>query len=62
MPSYYFDCETSREDRDHPDPKLDKIISISFQRIGSRTGNPIGELQILKFLTIYNFFFRIKKL
>jgi len=48
MPSYYFDCETSREGRDHVDPKLDRLVSISFQEIEPRTGNPIGELQILK--------------
>jgi len=48
MPSYYFDCETSREGRDRVNPKLDRLVSISFQEIGSRTGNPIGELQILK--------------
>lgn len=48
MSSYYFDCETSREGRDHVDPKLDRLVSISFQEINSRTGNPIGELQILK--------------
>ena len=48
MTSYYFDCETSREGRDRVDPKLDRLVSISFQKIESRTGNPIGELQILK--------------
>ena len=48
MPSYYLDCETSREGRDHVDPKLDRLVSISFQEIESGTGNPIGKLQILK--------------
>lgn len=48
MPSYYLDCETSKENRDQVDPQLDKLVSITFQQIDSKTGTPIGKLQILK--------------
>lgn len=47
MAEYYFDIETySPEER--PNPETDKIITIQFQRIDLRTGEPKGELIILK--------------
>jgi len=47
MTSYYLDCETYREDRDRPNPKLDKLTTINLQKIDSR-GYPVGDLHILK--------------
>jgi len=40
---YYFDTETTGVD-----PNKDKIITIQWQRVNGFTGEPIGELQILK--------------
>ena len=47
MEGHYFDIETySPEEK--PDPKTDKIITIQFQKINLKTGEPKGRLQILK--------------
>lgn len=43
MPEYYFDTETTGLNPEH-----DKIITIQTQRIDGVTGEPIGEIQILK--------------
>ncbi|MEC8221226.1 MAG: hypothetical protein VX028_04065 [Nanoarchaeota archaeon] len=47
MQAHYFDIETYSPG-DKPDPTTDKIISIQFQKINLKTGEPIGKLQILK--------------
>ena len=47
MAEYYFDIETYSP-KEKPDPETDKIITIQFQRIDLRTGEPRGELIILK--------------
>ena len=66
MAEYYFDIETYSPD-EKPNPDSDKIITIQFQRIDLRTGNPIGELKILRewnssekdiVTEFYNTFFR----
>lgn len=47
MEANYFNIETySPEDK--PNPQTDKIITIQFQKIDLKTGEPIGNLQILK--------------
>lgn len=43
MPEYYFDTETTGLD-----PTKNKIITIQWQALNGFTGEPIGELQILK--------------
>jgi uncharacterized protein YprB with RNaseH-like and TPR domain len=43
MAEYYFDTETTGRDF-----QKDKIITIQWQRVNGFTGEPIGELQILK--------------
>lgn len=43
MPSYYLDIETTGLD-----PKKDKIITIQYQQLDMNTGEPIGDLVILK--------------
>ena len=47
MAEYYFDIETYSPG-ERPNPETDKIITIQFQRIDLRTGEPKGELIILK--------------
>ena len=47
MEAHYFDIETYSPGT-KPDPKTDKIISIQFQKINLKTGEPMGKLQILK--------------
>lgn len=47
MEGHYFDLETFSQN-DKPDPDVDKIISIQFQKIDLKTGEPLGRLQILK--------------
>ena len=43
MPTYYLDIETTGLD-----PKESKIITIQYQQLDMNTGEPIGELIILK--------------
>jgi DNA polymerase III epsilon subunit-like protein len=43
MTEFYFDIETTGLD-----PKLDKIITIQFQKLDTKTGKPLGELYIIK--------------
>ena len=43
MPEYYFDTEATGFDFDK-----DEIITIQWQRLNGFTGEPIGELTILK--------------
>ncbi len=43
MPEYYFDIETTGLD-----PHQDEIITIQFQQLDTKTGEPIGDLKILK--------------
>ena len=43
MAEYYFDTETTGLN-----PQKDKIITIQWQRVNGFTGEPIGDLQILK--------------
>jgi len=66
MAEYYFDIETHTTQQ-WPNPDVDKIISIQFQRISIQNGRPIGELNILKewesseediVIKFYNKFFR----
>ena len=66
MAEYYFDIETYSPN-EKPNPDTDKIITIQFQRIDLRTGEPIGELKILRewnsseeeiVTKFYNTFFR----
>lgn len=47
MNAHYFDIETYSPG-EKPNPEEDKIISIQFQKIDLKTGEPIGKLQILK--------------
>ena len=47
MAEYYFDIETYSP-QDKPNPETDKIITIQFQRIDLRTGEPREDLVILK--------------
>ncbi len=47
MEGHYFDIETYSPG-DKPDSQTDKIITIQFQKIDLKTGEPIGRLQILK--------------
>lgn len=43
MPSYYLDIETTGLN-----PRVDKIITIQYQQLDIYTGEPVGELVILK--------------
>jgi len=47
MAEYYFDIETYSPGG-NPNPETDKIITIQFQRIDLKTGEPRGDLIILK--------------
>ena len=47
MEGHYFDIETYSAG-DKPNEKTDKIISIQFQKIDIKTGEPLGKLQILR--------------
>jgi len=47
MIGHYFDIETYSPG-EKPDSKIDKIISIQFQKIDLETGKTIGDLKILK--------------
>ena len=47
MAYYYFDTETFSQGP-APDPATDKIITIQFQELDQSTGQPEGELTILK--------------
>jgi hypothetical protein len=50
MPSYYLDLETNTVRT--PDDKIDfnksQVISIAYRKINTETGDPIGDLNILK--------------
>lgn len=54
MPEYYFDIETvpleqfRNDDRASFDPLKAKVISIQYQQLDSRTGQPLSELKLLK--------------
>lgn len=54
MPEYYFDIETvpleqyRSEEKAGTDPCKAKIVTIQYQRLDSRTGRPLGKLEILK--------------
>ncbi|TAL47853.1 hypothetical protein EPN87_02020 [archaeon] len=54
MAEFYLDIETARSnpkdinEKANLDPRTGKIITIQFQQLDSRTGKPIGELQVLK--------------
>ena len=43
MPLYYFDIETTGIDPNH-----DKIITIQYQKLDFQSGEPAGEITILK--------------
>ena len=45
--SYYLDIETYTHGT-RPNPSIDKIITIQFQKIDLTTGNPLSPLYILK--------------
>jgi DNA polymerase elongation subunit (family B) len=47
MEGHYFDIETYSPGL-KPDPITDRIISIQFQKVDLKSGDSIGELQILK--------------
>ena len=47
MAEYYFDIETYSPG-EKPNPETDKIITIQFQRIDLRSGEPKEDLIILK--------------
>ncbi len=47
MQGHYFDIETYSPN-EKPDPQTDKILTIQFQKIDLKTGEPLGKLQILK--------------
>ncbi|QQG39627.1 MAG: hypothetical protein HYS81_04620 [Candidatus Aenigmatarchaeota archaeon] len=47
MPAYYFDIETYTVGK-LPNPDIDRIITIQFQKMDTRTGRPIGDLVVLK--------------
>ena len=54
MPEYYFDIETvplepfRGQEKAGTIPSKSKIVTIQYQQLHSVTGNPIGQLQILK--------------
>lgn len=51
---YYFDIETvplvqfMENEQASFDPSMSKIISIQYQQLDSKTGNPVSDLKILK--------------
>jgi hypothetical protein len=47
MPAYYFDMEGYKTG-EKADPAVDKLISIQYQKMDLTTGEPLGELKILK--------------
>jgi len=47
MAEYYFDIETYSPG-ERPNPEKDKIIVIQYQKIDLRSGEPRGDLIILK--------------
>jgi hypothetical protein len=47
MPAYYFDMEGYKIG-EKADPAVDKLISIQYQKMDLTTGEPLGELKILK--------------
>lgn len=47
MPEYYLDLETNSKGQ-RPDIENDEILTIQFQRLGSRSGRKEGNLTILK--------------
>ena len=47
MPAYYFAME-GYHTGEKPDPAVDKLITIQYQKIDLTTGEPLGELTILK--------------
>jgi hypothetical protein len=66
MPAYYFAME-GHHTGEKPDPAEDKLITIQYQKIDLTSGEPLGELTILKewessektiITTFYNQFFK----
>ncbi|PKL58003.1 MAG: hypothetical protein CVV34_04585, partial [Methanomicrobiales archaeon HGW-Methanomicrobiales-5] len=66
MPAYYFAME-GYHTGEKPDPTEDKLITIQYQKIDLTSGEPLGELTILKewessekeiITTFYNQFFK----
>ena len=66
MPAYYFAME-GYNIGEIPDPAVDKLITIQYQKIDLPSGEPLGELKILKewegseksiVTTFYNLFFK----
>ncbi len=66
MPAYYFAME-GYHTGEKPDPADDKLITIQYQKIDLTSGEPLGELTILKewessekaiITTFYNEFFK----
>ncbi len=47
MPAYYFAME-GYHTGEKPDPAVDKLMTIQYQKIDLTTGEPLGELTILK--------------
>jgi len=47
MPTYYFDMEGYKVG-ERPDPAVDKLITIQYQKIDLSTGKPLEDLKILK--------------
>jgi hypothetical protein len=47
MPAYYFAMEGYSEG-EKPDPAVDTVITIQYQKIDLTSGEPLGELKILK--------------
>jgi len=47
MPAYYFAME-GYHTGEKPDPAVDKLITVQYQKIDLTTGEPLGELTILK--------------
>jgi hypothetical protein len=47
MPAYYFAME-GYPAGEKPDPAVDTVITIQYQKIDLTSGEPLGELKILK--------------
>ncbi len=47
MPAYYFDMEGYKIG-EKADPAVDKLITIQYQKMDLTTGEPLGELEILR--------------